>query len=137
MIIYQTPTVTLDYNNVRHQLVQTWKGFSSSETFREAIDKSVSFTKANQVDTILSDTLEQSVVKPEDSAYAASVMPQLFQNGVKAMAFVMPKNVITQMSLKRFGNESKVDNVRFFSSVPEAQRWLFELGVTKTASHTH
>jgi hypothetical protein len=135
MIVYQTPTVTLDYNSLKHQLVQTWKGFSSSETFRTAIDKTVSFTKTNHVDTILSDTLEQAVVKPEDSAYAASVMPQLFASGVKAMAFVMPKNVLTQMSLKKFGDESKTpSNVQFFSSVAEAQKWLSDVSAAKEKS---
>lgn len=126
MVIYQTSTVTLDYNQTKHQLTQIWKGFSTSDTFREAIDKTVSFTKTNQVNTILSDTLEQAVVKPEDSAYAASVMPELFKNGVKAMAFVMPKNVITQMSLKKFDSEKKVENVKFFPSVSEAQNWLLD-----------
>jgi hypothetical protein len=124
MKVLQTPTVSLDYNQPKHRLVQTWTGFSSSEIFREAIDKSVEFTKSNKVNSILSDTLEQSVVKPEDTQYAASVMPKLFANGVRAMAFVMPKNVLTQMSLSKFDKESKSDNVRFFGSVDEAQKWL-------------
>jgi hypothetical protein len=128
MKVFQTPTVNLDYDQPKHRLIQKWNGFSTSEVFREAINKSVEFTKTNKVNSILSDTLEQSVVKPEDTQYAASVMPKLFMNGVKAMAFVMPKNILTQMSLSKFDKESKSDNIQFFSSVNEAQSWLDTIG---------
>lgn len=126
MIVYQTATVQLEFIESKQQLIQKWKGFSTSEVFREAINQTLNFTAKNKVKSILSDTLEQSVVKPEDSEYAASAMPKLFMNGVKAMAFVMPQNAITQLSLKNFGNQNKSEKMQFFSSVREAEKWLEE-----------
>lgn len=124
MIVYQNPNVTVEYNESKQQLVQKWKGFSSSDVFREAINKTVNFTASHNVKSILSDTIEQGVVKPEDTKYATSVMPKLFGNGVKAMAFVMSQNALTQLSLKSFENQNKVDNVNFFGSVRDAEKWL-------------
>lgn len=98
--VLNSPVVKIDYDQSRKQLVQTWSGFASSGQFREAIDKTLVFAKSNPVRTLISDTLNQSVVEPEDTNYAASAMPKLFQSGLKAMAFVMPKSVITQLSLR-------------------------------------
>jgi len=53
MIIYQQPTVSIEYNETKRQLIQTWTGFSSSEVFREAIDKTVSFTQSQPVTSII------------------------------------------------------------------------------------
>ncbi|MCG8683887.1 MAG: hypothetical protein MI892_03360, partial [Desulfobacterales bacterium] len=85
--IYDDPSVKLEFDPVKKQLVQRWQGFAVSEKFREAIDKTVSFVSTNAVNSIISDTLQQKVVKPDDSQYAQSAMPKLFKNGVKKMAF--------------------------------------------------
>jgi hypothetical protein len=124
MKIYQTPTVTLEFDPVKKQLIQKWTGFSSSEVFRTAIDKTVEFSKSNEVKSIISDTLEQAVVKPEDSEYASASMPKLIANGLKAMAFVMPKNIITKMALDKFDKDSKSELVGFFPTLVEAKQWV-------------
>ncbi len=122
--VLNSPVVKIDYDQSKKQLVQTWSGFASSGQFREAIDKTLVFAKSNPVRTLISDTLNQSVVEPEDTNYAASAMPKLFQSGLKAMAFVMPKSVITQLSLRQFAEEKKTDNIKYFPSLSEAQKWL-------------
>lgn len=122
--ILNSPVVKIDYDQTRKQLVQTWTGFASSSQFREAIDATVSFSKNNAVRTLISDTLNQSVVETGNTSYASAAIPQLIQNGLKAMAFVMPKNIITQLSLRQFANEKKVDNIKYFPSIGEAKKWL-------------
>ena len=124
MIVHQTPTVSLEYNQAKKQLIQKWTGFSTSEVFRKAIDKTVEFSQANPVHSIISDTLEQAVVKPEDTQYASAAMPKLFSHGLKAMAFIMPKDVITKMALDKFNKESKSDQINFFPTMKEAQDWI-------------
>lgn len=124
MIIYQVPTVTVEYNEEKHQIIQKWKGFSTSEVFRDAIMKTTEFAKANKVTSIISDTLEQAIVKPEDIEFAASRMPMIAFGNIKAFAFIMPKSVFTQMSVKKFSNESGVDLIRYFDSYQSAQKWI-------------
>ena len=56
---------------------------------------------------------------------AASVMPKLFASGVKAMAFVIPQNVITKLALSSFAREQGMPpNVRYFDNLAEAEMWL-------------
>lgn len=124
MVIYEKPTVKIEYNLAKKQLIQVWDGFSSSEVFREAIDKTVTFVKTNPVKSIVSDTMKQSVVKPEDTEYASEKMPILFKSGIQAMAFVIPKNVLTQLSLKGFNEPNKDLKVGFFATILDAQYWI-------------
>lgn len=124
MEFYKSSNLTLEFNEADKILIQNWSGFATSEAFRLGIDKTVEFVEKNSVKAILNNTLEQQVVKPEDTQYAASKMPALFQNGVKGMAVIVPKNVITKMSLKKFEQETKGANVRMFSTVADAQKWL-------------
>lgn len=124
MKVFDSPNAKIEYDESKKRLTQTWDGFASSEVFRLAIDATVSFVKTKPVKTILSDTLNQKVVKPDDTEYASKVMPQLFGSGVKAMAFVMPQNVLTQMSLKGFAKNMGNDGLNFFSTISEASKWL-------------
>ena len=124
MEVYRASTVVIEYDSSSKILFQNWSGFSSSEVFRKAIDKTVEFIKNNSVKAILNDTLAQNVVKPEDTEYASAQMPTLFQNGLKAMAIVVPQSIFTKMSLKKFEQESKGANLRMFTSKDEAKKWI-------------
>jgi hypothetical protein len=124
MKVYESSSVNVVFDEKTGRLFQNWDGFSTSETFREAIDATVRFAKTNKVKTILSDTLNQKVVKPSDSDYASSVIPALFGCGVKAMAFVMPLDVLNKLSLGGFSKKEKNDKVDFFPSLSAANSWL-------------
>lgn len=126
MIIYQSQNVIIKYNGPDKQVVQNWYNFVSSVEFREAIDFTVSYVKNNTVLSILSDTLKQMAVKPEDSEYAASAMTPLFQEGLKAMAFVIPEDIFTKISLKKFADleQKNQHKVEYFHNVEEAKHWV-------------
>ena len=129
MIVFQSQNVIIDYNSLNKQMIQIWSNFVSTLEFREAIDFTVSYVKNNEVLSIVSDTLKQMAVKPEDSEYAASTMTQLFQEGVKAMAFIIPEDIFTKMSLKKFADleQKKQHQVEYFLNVGEAEQWIKSL----------
>jgi len=124
MIVHNNANVKIEYNQIKKRLTQTWTGFIQSNEFRKAIDATVEFAEKNLVQTIVSDTLAQGVVKPEDTEYASAVMPKLVARGLKAMAFVIPENIFTQLSLKKFADNEKSDVVQYFRSTQEANVWL-------------
>jgi len=126
MVVHQNDYVKITFDQNKKRLTQKWTGFASSDKFREAIDKTNDFVKRNDVKTILSDTLNQNVVKPEDSDYAARVIPTMVNNGMKAMAFVVPENVFTQLSLNKFSDSVKGDTTGYFKTLAEAEKWLDE-----------
>ncbi len=126
MNVFSSPVIALEYNDIKKVVYQNWNGFASTIQFREGIDQTLTFVKNNDVKYIVSNTSGQRPVGPEDSKYAASVMPQLFANGVKAMAFIMPKNVITKLALSSFAKDQGMPpNVKYFDSLAEAEKWLF------------
>lgn len=124
MIVHQNSNVKIEYDQANKRLTPTWTGFISSREFRVAIDKTLEFALKNQVVTIISDTLNQGVVKPEDTEYAAGIMPELFKKGLRKMAFVIPENIFTQLSLKKFADKERNENVQYFKSIADANSWL-------------
>jgi len=127
MVIFENKHIIITYNENDKSLEQKWIDFVPSEIFRMAIDETVTFTAKHPVESILSDALQQKVVSMTDASYAASVLPELFGNGLKAMAFVIPKDIFTQLSLKNFAQAQHIGQVRYFTSREEAETWIEEL----------
>ncbi|MCG8699936.1 MAG: hypothetical protein MI922_17915, partial [Bacteroidales bacterium] len=86
--VMQEKFVTIVYDKTHCILIQTWYDYVPSDLFRDAIDTTVKFARENKVLGIISDALQQKVVATEDAQYAASVIPELAEFGLKAMAFV-------------------------------------------------
>jgi hypothetical protein len=129
MIILDHPKTKLEYDPAKERLTQTWIGFTSAEEFRTAIDMTVEFSLQYPVIFIISDALEQAVVNPKEADYAASKMPDLIKNGLKAMAFVVPVSDLTQLSVQKFDKQAYNDMIRYFPSKLEAEKWLDSLKV--------
>jgi hypothetical protein len=126
MIFFQTPNIKLEYDSQLKQVVQTWYNFVPSEDFRKAIKITLEFVINNDVVSIISDTLKQNAVKPEDSEFAAGVMEELFREGVMAMAFIIPEDIFTKMALKKFADidQKNQHKVEYFQSIAEARIWI-------------
>ncbi len=121
--------VRLEYDSVNNLIIQTWIGFISSENFKRAIDSTISFSERNPVKGIISDTSQLSIVRREDTEYAASIMPRLIKNGLKKMAFVLSENAFAQMSVKNFENQTKNkmeenELVKNFVNLDKAKAWV-------------
>ncbi len=126
MNVHQNDNVKITYDQGKKRLIQEWTGYAPSDVFREGIDKTYEFVKSNDVKTILSDTMQQNVVKPDDAEYAASVIPTMARKGMKAMAFVVPENVFTKLALDKFSHSIKGENTKYFKTRAEAEKWLDE-----------
>lgn len=126
MVIHENKNVKLEYDASKKLLLQTWTGFAASAVFREAIDISVKHSSSHPVHFIISDAQKQEVVKPEDANYAASVMPKLIGNGLKAMAFVVPSSVFTKISLQKFSESSGDQATQYFDDLGKAKKWIEE-----------
>ncbi len=129
MKILDEKFVTIEFEPANALLTQTWLGFITSENFRKAIDKTVEFSKENSIKALISDTSQLSIVRREDTEYAASVMPNLIQSGLRKMAFVLSENAFAQMSVKNFESQTKgkVDEnelVKHFSNMAHAKSWV-------------
>jgi hypothetical protein len=130
MILYQKPYVSLELDEKARCLIQNWKGFATSEQFREAISQSVRFFEERKnLNKIISNTKDFAVVKKEDTDWVANnANPVLIENGLQFMAFVLPTNVFTQVSVNNF--KSKADDVlqiQYFDDLEKAKQWISSL----------
>lgn len=125
--VYKKDNVNIRFLDKYNLLVQTWTTFIKSEDFRKAIDFTTEFVSQNPVHYIISDALKQAAVRPDDSAYAASVMPTLVNSGLKAFAFVIPEDIFTKLALKKFSDIENTEQVQYFWDIEEALAWINNL----------
>lgn len=123
MEIFKHENAVLTYNPDTFELLQSWKGYVPTELFRQVIDATVWHVRQHKVLFLISDTSEQKVVSSSDAEYAASVMGGMIKDGLKAMAFVIPQNVFTKFSLKKFSDAGHQDVVAYFDSLADARKW--------------
>ena len=126
MILFERPYVTLELDEEFSCLTQRWKGFAKSEQFREGINKSLEIFQQRQIDKIISDTQNASLVKKEDTDWVATIIiPKLVQRGLRCMAFIVPTNVFTQISVDNFKNEAKGGvRIQYFDDYEKAKEWI-------------
>lgn len=126
MLLVNKPFVTIERDSELQCLIQTWKGFAKSESFREAINQSLNFFKKGGINKIISNTKDFALVKKEDTDWVAQVItPQMVQHGLRYMAFVVPTNVFTQLSVDNFkGEADSVVSIRYFDDLKAAKDWL-------------
>lgn len=124
MTIFDKPFATLTLDQERGILFQKWNGYVKVEDFKQAIDTSVQCFKTHALAYIISDTLEQAVLAKEGSDYAASVMPELIANGMKKIAFIIPKSSFTKLSIDNFSKNAEKSIIGHFTTIEEAIDWL-------------
>ncbi|MDQ3393933.1 MAG: hypothetical protein M3512_07470 [Bacteroidota bacterium] len=119
--------ITLEYDNVSKCIYQTWKGYFSSEQFRNGVAKTNKmFEKYNPVNNFIVDISESAAIKKEDTDWAAkTAIPLAIKNGLKFYGFVLPKNVFAQLSLSNFRKELNQPSleIQLFDSLDKAKAW--------------
>ncbi|WP_224996192.1 STAS/SEC14 domain-containing protein [Cesiribacter sp. SM1] len=124
MKLWESPIIRIDFDENSRVLTQVWKGFGSSELFREAIDKTVYYFIQKKAAYILADSSTGAIVKKEDTDYAAQKAVQLVKNGIKAQAFVLPANVFVKASAQNFANGASAYQIQYFDDKDKAMEWL-------------
>ena len=122
--ILEKPYATIYMDVHKKRLYQAWFGYLTVDQFKAAIDISVDCFKEHDLTTILSDTTHQAVLAKEGSDYAASVVPVLMENGMKKVAFILPKSIFTKLAVQNFTEQSQSGVSGSFTSLEEAERWL-------------
>jgi hypothetical protein len=126
MKIFESKNLVIERDDKLKCIIQHWKGFASSESFRQGIEKSIALFKDKSLDKILSNTRDFGMVKKEDTEWVNSYsMPLLLQNGLRYIAFVVPANVFSQISVENFKKGSKDSvEIRYFDDVEKAKEWM-------------
>lgn len=127
MILDTQSHCIIEYLPELHCVLQTWKGFAVSEKFRQSIRKTIEFFQTNTLaSSIISDTTQQDAVKPQDAEWVATyATPILVKHGLRKLAFVAPKSVVTKMAEEHFARKAGEElEIRWFSDVAAAKTWI-------------
>jgi hypothetical protein len=130
MIVYDKKWCTITLDLERQRMIQQWKGFSSFDQFKEADDRALECFKKYKLRQILVDIRTQQLVSEEEKNYSASLMPELMENGLKEMAFVMPESLTARITVDEFKALFDVDLIAHFEDLSEAEQWLNERLIT-------
>lgn len=129
MKVFENQNIVIERDDQLKCLIQNWKGFATSDRFREAIQKSIELFKDKKLNKILSNTKDFGMVKKEDTEWVNTYsMPLLIENGLRYMAFIVPSNVFSQMSVENFKKEMAGPvELRFYEDVDKARDWMASL----------
>ena len=131
MVLFETEHCKFIYDKEAKLLYQHWKGFIKPKNFEGFIDKLMEIAREKKIVYLISDATKSEILREESRNYAASVMPELIQLGLKKMAFVMPEKVFVEMTVRDFTDRSERATsddgiIREFASLDRAKEWLFE-----------
>lgn len=129
MKVFENQNIVIELDKDLQCVIQNWRGFASSEKYREAIHQTIDLFKTHKVDKILSNTKSFGIVKKEDTDWTNSyAMPILIERGLKYAAFIAPENVLPQMSIENFRRGSNgLIEIQYFEEVKNAKQWMEEL----------
>lgn len=122
--MYSTRFVDVAYMPEKSCLIQTWKGFCTSEDFRAAQKKTVELFVEKRCKNFISDTTNASLLKKEETDWVSEVItPQLVKAGMVRLNMVLPASAFTKMTLmnleKAEGASGNAD-IKMFGSLESA-----------------
>ena len=89
MKVFENQNIVLERDDNLICLIQNWKGFATSEKFRECIKKTHELFEDKKLNKILSNTKDFGMVKKEDTDWVTTnSMPILIKNGLKYITFI-------------------------------------------------
>lgn len=122
--LYSTRFLDVTYMAEKSCLIQTWKGFCTSEDFREAQKKTVVLFVEKRCKNFISDTTSASLLKKEDTDWVSEVItPQLLKAGMVRLNMVLPASAFTKMTLlnlEKAEDASGNANIKMFGSLESA-----------------
>jgi len=122
--IYSTRFLEISYVPEKNCLVQTWKGFCTSEEFRAGQLKTAELFVAKRCKNFVSDAKDAGLLKKEDTDWVTEVVtPQLVKAGMSVLNLVIPESAFTKMTvmnLEKSEKDAKNSGLAYFSSLESA-----------------
>ena len=116
---------TLEWNEEKKAIQLIWKKMARNDDFKLVMQKMAELINEKKATKWLADMSDAGVIAQEDQAwFQKEIGPKILS--VKKIAMILPKSIITKMSLDRGMNESNQSGLdaKYFSDREEAWEWL-------------
>lgn len=131
MICFDSSFLTIHWEEDSKIVRAEWKDAAGGEPMKRGMWTGLEAVKQLRANRWLADTRNLGTMTPEDVKWVNDVwIPQVVAAGIRHMAFVMPKKVVVQLSVKSF--MSRIDDHElanaYFENLDEARAWLRSAG---------
>jgi len=111
-------------------VVMVWKGYSTSEEFREGTELMLNELIQSGASKVLGDVREMVLIGLEDQRWLETrFLPRAIKYGFRQIAMVTPKSYFNKVAIESVSY--KVDkekiSIQFFDTREDAIRWLTEI----------
>jgi hypothetical protein len=108
-------------------VIMQWRGYATSEQFREGSEIMLNTLIANRTNKVLADIQDMLVIGMDDQEWLQKhFIPRAINYGFKAIAIVKPKSYFNKVAVEAVSYKVDVAKltINFFDSVDEARAWL-------------
>ncbi len=125
MKFFEKEYVEISCEGINNVVETVFKGYMSSEQFREAYDKIIDCCKEYKSSRTLCDCRKYVTIKPEDQLWLGEDWtPRLIQAGVVKTALILPDNMIQKQVIdKTTKTTAENSSVQSFSDYEEGLAW--------------
>ncbi|WP_343132685.1 hypothetical protein [Haloterrigena salifodinae] len=137
MEYYESPVLTIEWDEELQAVTMNWHDFARSEQYREGLDKGLALVKEKNASYWLADLRDLGTVSQEDQQWTQENWhPRAFETDLSYMAIVQPTSVITNLSVDDLVQEvgSNVTS-HMFDNRPDAEGWLREQQQDRQQDH--
>lgn len=118
---------SVSYDTELKTVLGIWKGYATSKQFREGSEALLTSIIQNQAKLMLVDLKEMVIIGKDDQDWMdKSYIPQLIEEGLKAVAVVQPAYYFNKVAVESiiFNINKQLLHVNYFKSIEEAKDWL-------------
>lgn len=133
-LYHQSPRFYVSWDPTIHAVVGGGEGFVDGEELRRGMNKGVELLLAKGSNKWLAEMSSRKVHTDEDQKWIVDDWtPRAVAAGLRYTAFVLPKSVVSKMSLKRMNQviAERTLEIGYFDDLEEARRWLSAVGAGK------
>ena len=119
--------LNIQWDEASQSVVMVWKSFAKGDKFRNGLDEGLELLRAKDARNWLADLRDLGTVTKDDQEWSnENWYPRAINAGVRKMAVIMPKSVISTMSVTRILTKvEKVDiETRYFDDLEASKVWL-------------
>jgi hypothetical protein len=112
---------------IENVVIMKWKSFASGEDFRGGLNEGLNVIKSHKSSKWLADLRDLGTVPKLDQDWSnVDWFPRAVIGGIKKMAIIMPKSVLSSMSVRNILTEMDGKNIEtnYFETESEAIAWL-------------
>jgi len=127
-VVFDKSFLTIFHKPEEKLIHLKWKGFATSDQYRESLNFALEVVKEHQVENWLGNLKLMEIILPNDEDWATEIWyPLIAETSLKKMAIVTSLDFLNNATVKRMVRstaEGTGFETRFFVDVEAAQNWL-------------